>query len=392
MKRTLLYNAQIITMVGDNPHLLVGAVGVVGDRIELVTSDSSIIEEWRSKHKDANLKDCNGWIVMPGLINTHCHVAMTLQRGMADDIELMSWLNDYDWPFESTQSDEDIEIGAQLGIVALLLSCTPSFVDMYWSEHYVARAVERLGIRAMLMESCLDGERMESCRETLVKLLQISQRSTRIKVGISPHAPYTCSPEILRECVELSGEYDIPITTHLSESPTEAGIIRERYDSTPAEYLDKYGILSPSTLLAHCIHLTENDISLLRERGVSVAHNPQSNMKISSGVAPIARLHDEGVNCTISTDGVCSNHILDMWDEMRSASFLQKLSTMNQLIRPADQILKMATVNGAKAMGREGELGVIQEGALADIIVINTDKPHFYPRHKQLLRCETKPQ
>ena len=185
----------------------------------------------------------------------------------------------------------------------------------------------------------------------------------------------------MHRAAELSEEYGLPITIHLAETHDEERQIRERFGCSPVELIDRYGLLKEGTIAAHCVHLSDSDRRTLLERGVSVAHNPQSNMKISSGIAPVATLLDEGVNATIATDGPCSNNDLDMWEEMRSASFLQKLSAGDPCVIPAYELLRMATVGGAKAIGCGDELGQIKEGMLADVIVIDMEKPHLYPRY-----------
>ncbi len=365
-------------MQGTSPELFEGALGVENNRITLLSSDASRIEEFRSAAD--RVIDCSGRLLMPGLINTHCHVSMTLQRGLADDIELMTWLNDYVWPFEAKQNDDDIELGAELGIAEMLLGGVTSFIDMYWSEHRVAQVAERMGIRALLSECYLDGK-MESFEQQLPLLIEATRGSSRVRGAIAPHAPYTCPPELIRRGVELSHEHNMPLNIHLSETTAEESIMAEKYGKSATQYLDELGALTSSTIVAHCVHLSDEDIATLSERGVSAAHNPQCNMKISSGVAPSTKMLSQGFNTCIGTDGVCSNNDLDMWEEMRTASFLQKLSTMSPLSLPAYEVLRMATVNGARALGMEGELGVLREGALADIIAVNISKPHFYPRH-----------
>ncbi len=378
---TLFFNAHILTMTQSTPSLFVGAVGVVGNRIALVSDSPDKIAKFEEQNPTAHKIDCGGKLLMPGLINTHTHSPMTLQRGTGDDVELMPWLNNIVWPFEARQTDEDIEAGARLGIVEMLLSGTTTFVDMYWSEEYVANAVEELGIRAVLGESCLVGERMELFERNFPRLVARAAKCDRLSVSLAPHAPYTCPPEILERCVEIAQQHDLPLMIHLAETLFEEQTIRETYGVSPTEYLDKYGVLTSKTLLAHCVHLSESDIEILKLRGCSVAHNPQCNMKISSGAAPIPSLIAQGVNCSIGTDGVCSNNDLDMWDEMRSAAFLHKLTSGSPTTLPAYEILRMATVNGAAAIGRTGELGIIAEAALADIILVDIMKPHYRPHH-----------
>ncbi len=378
---TIFHNAQILTMTSTEPTLLRGAVGVVGSHIALVSDSAEALASFETSHPEATKIDCQGKLLMPGLINSHAHIPMSLQRGTGDDIELMEWLNDTVWPFEAMQSDEDIEAGARLGIAELLLGGTTTFVDMYWSEHYVAKAVEQMGIRAFLGESCLEGERMENFERNILPLIEHASGSELINAVIAPHAPYTCPPAIYKRCVELAEQYSLPLTTHLAETLDEQRTIEERYGMTPTEYLDSLGVLTPSTLLAHGVHLSESDIEIIRQRGAHVVHNPQCNMKISSGVAPVPALLAAGVSCVMGTDGVCSNNDVDMWDEMRTASFLHKLTTSSPTTLPAYKVLQMATVDAARALGAQGTLGVITEGALADLILMNINRVHYRPHH-----------
>ena len=198
---------------------------------------------------------------------------------------------------------------------------------------------------------------------------------------MSPHAAYTCSPETLRRAKALCDRYGLPMTMHISETQDEQRMVAERYGMTPTEHLDSLGMFDVPMIAAHCIYMSEHDMEIMQRRGVAVAHNPSSNMKISSGIAPLTEMHRRGLRCTVATDGACSNNDLDMWEEMRAASFLQKVSTMNPLAMPAGDILRMATADAAAAIGYEGRLGVIAEGALADVIVVDVLKPHIYPLH-----------
>lgn len=375
----LLKNATVLPMTAsEGTGIFTGTVGIAGNRIVLVAADPAAVHAFRSRHPEAREIDCTGKVLMPGLVNTHCHVPMTLQRGYADDIALMKWLHEYVWPFEAKQTAQDIALGAALGIAEMLLGGVTSFVDMYWHEASVARVVERMGIRAQLCPSCLDTN-MEAFEADLEALLPELGDSGRIRAGVAPHAGYTVSAENLGRCLELCRLHGIGMTTHVAETLDEVRIIRERTGMSPVGYLDSLGLLGKGLIAAHCVHVDEQDIRLLSERGVHVAHNPTSNMKISSGVAPIEKMRLAGVNCTIGTDGTCSNNDLDMWEEMRNASFLQKVFTMDPLAVPAYEILKMATVNGARALGREDELGIVREGALADLILIDICKPHMQP-------------
>ncbi|MFI3319277.1 MAG: amidohydrolase [Rikenellaceae bacterium] len=384
MSSLLLHSAQILTMVGSEPEILNNAaVGVVGDTITMVTTDNDRVAQFRNDHPSATDIDCGGRLIMPGLINTHGHISMTLQRNLSEDLEVMTWLNDYVWKFEAQQSEDDIEAGALLGIGEMLLGGTTSFVDMYFAEHRVANAAEKLGIRALLTESILDFNK-EGFAENWRLLKERVKGSSLIQAGFSPHAPYTCSPETLeyaKKVTEFDPSTPMLTTIHLLESPTEAEMVKEMRGIGAVDYLDGLGLINSGVILDHCIHLDDHDIEVIAARGATISHCPQSNMKLCSGIAPIAKLRDAGVNCTIGTDGVCSNNDLDMWDEMRTVALLQRVATMNPTVISAYEILRMATVNGAKALGfAEGRLGVVAEGALADIIIVDTLRPHFRPR------------
>lgn len=361
----------------DEAHPFRGWVGVEGNRITLLTDREAEAETFRRTHADCLKEiDCRDRVVMPGLINTHCHVAMTLQRNYADDIPLMEWLNDHIWPFEAVQSPEEVALGAELGIVEMLLGGVTSFVDMYWDENRIAPVAERLGIRALLCPSFIDGqfERNEADLEALLPLA-----TDRVRVGVGPHAPYTVSKEHLLHCKALCEKYDLPMTIHLAETRDEMASVQAATGMTPVKWLDSLGLLNERLIAAHGVYLDEEDRRIIRERGVKIAHNPSSNMKIASGIAPVKAYQAEGISATIGTDGPCSNNDLDMWEEMRNTSFLAKVSSMNPLVLPAYEVLKMATRHGAAAIGHADELGVIREGALADLIIIDLMKPHLQP-------------
>ncbi|MFI3318439.1 MAG: amidohydrolase [Rikenellaceae bacterium] len=308
---------------------------------------------------------------------------MTLMRNMTDDVELMKWLTEHIWPMEAKLTGDDIEAGARLGIAEMLLGGTTSFVDMYWQSHRVAGAAEELGIRA-LVSLCVLDHTVENMEADFAPLRAIADRSPLITAGLGPHAPYTCSPETLDRVAEFSAENGIPLNIHLSEAPSEAAIIDERYGMEPTAYLDAHNILRPTTILAHAIHLSDEAIETIAARGASIASNPQSNMKLASGIAPIVKLQSAGVNCTVGTDGASSNNDLDMWDELRTLSLLQKVENMEPTTLPDYESLKLVTVNGARALGMEGKLGILRAGALADIIAVDLSKPHHRPRHNPL--------
>lgn len=357
-----------------------GSVGVVGNRIVLLSDDAERVARFEAEHPEVRVVDCTGRAVMPGLINTHCHAAMTLQRNRADDIPLMAWLNDHIWPFEAKQTKEDIALGMTLGMAEMLLGGITSFVDMYFEEDHCVEVVEKMGMRAVLGCSYFDAT-IDETLASAERAAKAAEGKERIRISVAPHAPYTVSEENLVRGKRFAEEHGLDYMVHAAETQDELKYVAEKYQTTPVRLLDKLGLLDSHTVLAHCVWVDREEMALMRERGVTVAHNAQSNMKISSGVAPVAELLDEGVCVTLATDGSSSNNDLDLWEEMRSAAFLQKVTTMNPLRLPAYEVLKMATVNGARAMGHEGELGVIREGALADLVVIDLEKPHLQPVH-----------
>ena len=369
-----------MTAEGTQPRTFHGAVGVVGNRIAFASADPAVEAAFRSAHPDARIFDCRGKLVMPGLIDTHCHAAMTLQRGYADDIPLMTWLNDYIWPFEARQTADDVVLGMTLGIAELLLGGVTSFVDMYYHENRCVETVARLGIRAMLGCNYFDSN-IDEVLPQIDEAVASAAGCDRIRIAVAPHSPYTVSPENLRRGKALADKLDLAMMTHISETQDEVRIVRERYGTTSVRHLDSLRLLDERMIGAHCVWVDEGDIDILAARGVTVSHNPQSNMKIASGVAPVVRMLERGALVTVATDGTCSNNDLDMFEELRTAAFLQKSATADPLALPAYEALKLATVNGARAMGREGELGVLREGALADLIVIDLLKPHLQPIH-----------
>jgi 5-methylthioadenosine/S-adenosylhomocysteine deaminase len=395
--KTLIKNATVVPMQGDGQRYFTGSVAVDGNRIVLVADDSRPdscrrMEEFRAANPDAREIDGRGKLLMPGLINTHTHVAMTLMRNLADDLPLMKWLNEKVWPFEAQLGAQDIATGARLGIAEMLLGGTTTFVDMYWHEAAVAQVARDMGVRAVLSPSFVDGERMAAFERDLAETLEVAAGCDRLSVRVAPHAAYSCSEENLRRAVELAHENGIGLTIHLSETIDEQQIIRERHGLTPTEYLHNIGFFESSdknppsafrlpTIAAHGVYVTESDMEILRTHGVAVAHNPQSNMKLASGAAPVARMVERGMNVTLGTDGASSNNDLDMWDEMRTASLLGKLTAGDPTVLPAYEILRMATVGGARALGMEGSLGVIAEGALADMVMLDIEKPHWYPHN-----------
>lgn len=355
-----------------------GYVGIEGERISFVSADESKAKEFAASHPDAKRIDATGKIVIPGLINTHTHVAMALLRGISDDLPLMEWLEQHIWPIEGKMGYQEIYDGARLGILEMLMGGTTTFVDMYPYDEAVAEAAESAEIRALVTPCPMDF-RMEHFENDWRKIKERFSDSRLVSMWMGPHAIYTLSPENMQRSISLSKELGVGSHVHLAETQTEQDNCMAQHGMSPTEYLEQQGLFSTRTLAAHCVVMSDHDIEILARNGVSVAHNPQSNMKLASGIAPVKKMLDAGVNVAIGTDGASSNNDLDMWEEMRTASLLQKAATLDPCALSAYTTLQMATVNGAKAIGREGELGIIAPDAFADIVLVDMEKPHLYP-------------
>lgn len=380
MQPLLFHNVRVVPMTAqaDEPQSWVGSVAVAEGRIAALLTSDEMAEEYLSRHPDCRVVDGRGKLLMPGLINTHCHAGMTLQRNSADDIPLMAWLNDRIWPFEQRQTADDVALATRLGVAELLLGGVTSVVEMYFESDRTVEVFEEMGMRALVGTNCFEAT-IDAAFETVLKARERVSDSPLVQVAIAPHAPYTVSAEGLERCRKFAEEEHLPLMIHLAETEDELRQVEERYGMRPVALLDKVGLLTPRTIAAHCVHLTDEEITLLAERGVVVAHCAQCNMKISSGTAPVARMLQAGVTVTLATDGPASNNDLDLWEELRAAAFQQKLTTRNPLSLPAYEVLRMATVEGARAMGLMGELGIIKEGALADVILLDLQKPHLQP-------------
>jgi 5-methylthioadenosine/S-adenosylhomocysteine deaminase len=328
--------------------------------------------------------DASGCVVLPGFINTHTHAAMTLFRSYADDLPLMEWLNTKIWPIEAVMTGPDIYWGTMLSILEMVKSGTTTFVDMYGFMDEVAQAVEESGMRAVLSRGLIgiapNGETALLEAVDFVKNWQ-GKASGRITTMFGPHAPYTCPPDYLKKVMHYSDQLGVGMHIHLSETLTEVADIEKAYGKRPVELMDDIGLFDRHVLGAHLVHVNEQEIEILAKKKVGVAHNPQSNMKLASGIAPVTEMLKRGIPVALGTDGASSNNNLDMVEEMRSASFLQKVATMDPTSVPAYQALEMATRNGAIALRMENEIGQIAVGKKADLIIVDFQKPHLYPRH-----------
>ncbi|MDD3574744.1 MAG: amidohydrolase family protein [Methanospirillum sp.] len=329
--------------------------------------------------------DGSGFLAMPGLVNTHTHAAMTLLRGYADDMHLQQWLSEKIWPLEAHLTGEHVYWGTKLACLEMIRSGTIAFNDMYFFMKDAALAVNESGIRAVLSHGIItfgDEGKMEAelkATEDLVHHVR-SLNTSRISSAIAPHAPYTVPPQHLEMCAEYSKNEKILIHTHLAETKQEVDDCQKSFGMTPAALLDKAGCLNERTVAAHGCWLSEEDCHLLGERGVCVAHNPVSNMKLATGRAmPYHWLREKGVNVCIGTDGCSSNNNLDMLEEMKIAALCQKFFWNSDTLLPAAEALSMGTSRGSAALGYHG--GEIKEGMPADIVLISLSHPSMIPLH-----------
>ena len=325
-------------------------------------------------------------IVMPGLVNGHSHAAMTLLRGVADDLALMDWLTNYIFPAEVQFVDADfVRIGTELACWEMIRGGTTTFVDMYYYPDIVAQAVESCGMRALVSATVIDQRSpdAEDATDSIGKGLEFfgrwKDRSSRITPIFGPHANYTLSAEQLAATRAAATEAGVAISMHISESPFEVQYSKDTFGMTTIDLLESIGFLDGPTIAAHVVWPTEKEIAILAERNVGVIHNPTSNMKIASGISPVSAMLAAGVQVGLGTDGAASNNDLDMWEEMRLASFLQKVEQMDSQVLPANTVLAMATRGGAEAIGLGGQIGVLEVGMKADVIQVAFDDVHHIP-------------
>lgn len=330
--------------------------------------------------------EANGKVATPGLINCHTHLSMTVFRGIAEDQKLRRWLSETIWPLEAKLEAEDVYDGALLGCLEMIKSGTTCFADMYFHEEMVAKAVEKAGLRAVLAPGIIGAEDSKRGERLLKESIDIARNfhgyaNRRIKIRLGPHSVYTCSPGLLRKVRERASAYDVGIHMHLAESKEMAKMVKEKYGLTEVELLESIGFLQSDVLAAHCIYLSDKEMKLMAKREVKVSYNPVANMKIGLGISKTKDLMGFGVTVGIGTDGPASNNSLDMFEDMKVAALLQKVYYMDPTVLPAQRVLKMATVDGARALELEKATGSLEVGKRADIILIDFRKPHLTPAH-----------
>ena len=325
-------------------------------------------------------------LVLPGLINTHTHIPMTLFRGYGDDMLLKDWLTQRIWPVEAKLDKKYIKSGTELGLLEMIASGTTSYLDMYFFEDTIATVTEKVGIRGFLGFAVIDFDTPEyKASELIPQSEQFVKRwkgNTLISPVIAPHSTYSCNPETLQRSLEVAMKYDIPLHTHCSETRDEVYDVEKRYGVRPVEQLKKIGLLQKGTILAHCGWITKNEILEMKNAGVAVSHCPVSNMKIASGgYAPIPELLDAQVPVGLGTDGAASNNTLDMFETMKFCALVHKNHRWDPAVLPAQTVVDLATVGGATSLGVQHTLGSLEVGKIADLIMIDLKKPHLTPLH-----------
>jgi 5-methylthioadenosine/S-adenosylhomocysteine deaminase len=330
--------------------------------------------------------DGAGKLLVPGLINTHTHIPMTLLRGYADDMLLGEWLSQRIWPVEAKLTKKYIKSGTQLGLVEMIASGTTTYLDMYFFEETIAKVTEKIGMRGFLGFALIDfGTPEFSGSDLLSQCDQFVKRwenNPLISPVIAPHSTYSCNPETLRKSLEIATRHQIPIHIHCSETRDEIYDVEKKYGVRPVEHLKKLGLLQKGTGLAHCGWITKNEIYDIQQAGASVSHCPVSNMKIATGgYAPIPELLEASVPVSLGTDGAASNNTLDMFETMKFCSLIQKNHRWDPIVLPAQTVFDLATLGGATCLGVEHMLGSVEEGKTADLIMIDLQKPHLTPLH-----------
>ena len=360
--------------------LLLKDVSLNGKIVNILIKDGRFADLQADADAAADaIYDASGEAIVPSFFNTHTHAAMTLLRGYADDMELFTWLNDHIWPFEAKMTAQDIYNGSRLAVLEMIRSGTTFFCDMYWMMEETAKAVEEMGIRAALGVSLMDRLGEEKIAADL-RFLETwkSPCASRIELAIAPHAVYTAGPELLERCAQAACSNGQRLTIHVSETRQEVEDCIRTRGMSPVRWLDKLGVLGSNVVAAHCVYVDSEEMDIMAERGVAVAHNPCSNMKLASGVFPAAKFAAAGCNITIGTDGTSSNNNLDMREEMKFASLLAKVTNNSETL-PAAEVFKWATANGAKAFGLNA--GVIEKGALADAVLLNLNNERLTPNY-----------
>lgn len=381
----LLTNAIVLTMDDQMKQFEPGAVAIDKDHILAVGLQADLAQNYQA----VETLDCKGRVLMPGLVNAHTHIPMTLLRGLADDLRLDVWLLGYMMPVEREFVSPDfVRLGSLLACTELIRSGVTCFADMYYFEEDVARASTQAGLRAVCSQTVLkfpapDAQSFEESLAAARDFITRWKGHPLIEPSVAPHAPYTCTEEILRACASLAAEFDVPLHTHLSETALEVENSRAEHGMPVIPWVKKQNLFEAKVLAAHCVHVDEGEMFTLLHNKAGVAHNPSSNLKLASGFAPVTRMLQLGLNVGIGTDGPASNNDLDMFEEVRLASFVAKAHSGDPTALPASTALSMATRLGARALHLGNLTGTLEPGKRADLILVDLSPLHNSPRFQR---------
>jgi 5-methylthioadenosine/S-adenosylhomocysteine deaminase len=338
--------------------------------------------------------NATGKVIIPGLINTHTHIPMTLFRGIADDLDLQEWLNKYIFPAEGKNVDENlVRVGTRLGLAELIRGGTTTYCDMYYFEDAIADESSKAGVRGVLGQTIIDFpapdfKNNQDAMDGTEKFVKKWQNHPLVIPAVAPHAPYTVSEEHLRSASNLSRKYNAPLVMHLAEAQSETDFVMQNKGMRSIEYIDKIGFFTGRTIAAHVIQANEKELDILKKYNVGIAHNPQSNMKLAAGVAPVPQMLRKNLRVGLGTDGAASNNDLNLWEEMDTAAKLHKLISGDPKVMSAPEVFEMATIGGARALHLEDKIGSIEAGKLADIAIVDFDGLHqtpFYNMYSHLV-------
>lgn len=380
----IIYNGIVLAVNPDFEIIKDGVVGIKDGVIQLVSPQKKDISQYSAD----DVIDAKGGIVMPGLVNSHVHLPMSLFRGLADDLPLAKWLNDYIFPAEQKHiSQKTVRVGAQLSCAEMLLSGTTTFCDGYFYEDDVANAVLETGLRAVLAQGVIDfpapgvPDPAQNVETAIGFVKKWKNRSPLLTPSIFCHSPYTCSGDTLKQAKKEADLLGVRFQIHVAETKEEADQSFKTHSMSPVKYLDSLGLMNENTLISHAVWIDDEDLEILAAKNVSVAHNPESNMKLASGIAPVPEMIQAGINVGLGTDGCASNNNLDLFAEMDSCAKLHKVFKNDPTIMDAKTVIKMATIEGAKAIGMGDLIGSLEPGKQADIIIVDTKKPHLTPMY-----------
>jgi 5-methylthioadenosine/S-adenosylhomocysteine deaminase len=376
----------VVTMDGSGRVLRPGAVAVDGRDIVAVDTVDAVAQRFAS----SETIDAAGQVVMPGLINTHTHAPMVLYRGLADDLALMDWLQKYIFPAEAkTVSPEFVRAGTRLAVLEMIQSGTTAYADMYYFEEEIAKATKEAGIRGVLGQTIIqfpvpDAKTPAEGIARATSFIRQWAGDELIVPAIAPHSMYTLDTATLKEIRAVATRERSPVIIHLAETRDEVKVAREKYKSTPTQFLESIGFWGERTVAAHGVHVTPADIRILAVRKVGLSHNPESNMKLASGTSPVPALQKAGVVVGLGTDGAASNNDLDMFEAMRQAAFLHKLTSNDPSALPARTALRMATIDGARTLGLDREIGSLESGKRADLLIVSMRTARQTPMYDPL--------